>query len=548
MKKLLPLLLIVFFLSACQQDLILPDLSGKTETEAITLIEELGLVADVQYELDITVNHGDFIRYEIGFVAGRKVQKGDTITIYIADNGTILPDLTGKNEEEVKSTLDDLGANYILRYEFKQSNDDYEFSRFLDYTAGQLLPTGQTLTVYITWNGSLLPELDQMLKGDIIAALEYEFIQNYTFEYLINDEFEEDSFAGYKDLTAGMPAPETETITVYLYKNTFTDDYDSTLFFSKYLHGEGNNRAIEIFNPTNATIDLTEYHVALFLNGSKTVSHRIDLQGTLEPSKTFIIAYRGSNATVTSKANILSNVLQFDGNDTIQLRYKNNTYIDTIFDIGNQLFLMQNEHFIRSENVMNGNRTFILNEWDGYIPSYLAPLGTHPIQKPTILEINLTYLNNTWGNPTVSGMVEVVLSGISDGDTASFSPGFEGDARVRFLGVDTPETFFYEDPDRAPEPWGLEAKAYTTSVLTAPNVQIYLQSDPYLGAVETNGRSLGYVWVSGVLLNYEIVRHGFSYNYLSTNTKLVYGNRYLYRWFQDAERYARENQLGIHSS
>jgi len=542
MKKLLPLLLIVFFLSACQQDILLPDLSGKTEAEAVATIENLGLVADVQYELDITVDHGDFIRYEIGFVQGRKVQKGSTITLYIADNGTILPDLSGKTEDEIKTILDDLGALYTLRYEFKQSNDDYEFSRYLNFSAGQLLPTNQTLTVFITWNGSLLPELNNMLKGDIIAALEYEFIQNYVFEYIVNDDYEEDSFAGYKDLTTGMPAPEIGTITVYLYKNTFTDDDDITLFFSKYLHGEGNNRAIEIYNPTNSTIDLTDYHIAIFLNGSKTISHRIDLPGTLASGETFIVAYRGSGLAVTNKANVLSNILQFDGNDTIQLRYKNNTYIDTIFDIGNQLFLMQNEHFIRSEHVMNGNRTFILNEWDAYVPSYVAPLGTHPIQKPTILEINTSYLSNSWGNPTVSGMVEVVLTGINDGDTASFAPGFEGTSRVRFLGVDTPETFPVADP------WGPEAKAYTTSILTAPNVQIYLQSDPYLGATETYGRSLGYVWVSGVLLNYEIIRHGYSYNYLSTDTKLVYGNRYLYRWFQDAERYARENKLGIHST
>ncbi len=138
-------------------------------------------------------------------------------------------------------------------------------------------------------------------------------------------------------------------------------------------------------------------------------------------------------------------------------------------------------------------------------------------------------------------MVLVTLVNINDGDTASFTPGFLDDARVRFLGVDTPETYPVADP------WGPEAKAYTTSILTQPGATIYLQSDPYLGATETYGRSLGYVWVNGVLLNYEIIRHGYSYNYLSSDTKLVYGNRYLYRWFQDAEKYARENNLGIHS-
>jgi hypothetical protein len=27
---------------------------------------------------------------------------------------------------------------------------------------------------------------------------------------------------------------------------------------------------------------------------------------------------------------------------------------------------------------------------------------------------------------------------------------------------------------------------------------------------------------------------------------LVFDNRYLYRWFQDAEKFAKENNLGVH--
>lgn len=541
MRKLIPILLIMLFIAACQKDLLLPDLSGKTETEAVETIEALGLVPDVQYETDITVTHGSFIRYEVGFVPGKKVEKGDTVTLFISNNGVVLPDLAGKTEEEVIALLDNLEIDYTLAYETKSSNDDYEFSRYLDLNAGDVLPFNQELTVYITWNGSLLPDLTTMLKSEIIDALEYDFIQNYVFEYIVNDEYEEDLFAGYKDLEAGMPAPETGTITIYLYKNSFTDEDDITLFISKYLMGEGNTRAIEIYNPTDAAIDLADYHIALFINGSLSVSNRINLTGLLEPEDTFVIAYRGSVQSVVDKADLVTNVLQFDGNDTIQLRYKNNTYIDTIYDIGNQLFIMVGEHFIRNSSVTNGTRTFVLTEWDAYIPSYIAPLGTHPIEKPEVLDINLTYLNNTWGSTTASGMVQVTLTGINDGDTASFAPGFEGQSRVRFLGVDTPETYPVADP------WGPEAKAYTTSILEQQDAVIYLQSDPYLGATETYGRSLGYVWVNGVLLNYEVIRHGYSYNYLSTDTKLVYGNRYLYRWFQDAERYARENKLGIHS-
>ncbi|MDY0295106.1 MAG: PASTA domain-containing protein [Acholeplasmataceae bacterium] len=542
MRKLIPILFLLLFITACQQDLLLPDLSGKTETEAVQVIEDLGLTPVLAYETDVTVTHGSFIRYEIGFVAGKKVEKGDEITLYIAKNGVILPDLSELTETEVVTQLDALDIDYTIAYEHKYSNDDYEFSRFLDLEAGELLPYDQELTVYITWNGALLPDVTNMLKYEIIDALEYDFIQNYTFEYIVNDDYEEDMFAGYKDLEIGYPAPDDGTITIYLYKNTFTDEDDITLFISKYLMGEANSRAIEIYNPTDAAIDLADYHIALFTNGAMTPSSIVQLEGILASHDTYVLAYRGSSQAVIDKADQQTNLLMFDGNDTIQLRYKNNTYIDTIYEIGNQLFVMVGEHFIRNSSVTGGTRTFKLNEWDAYIPSYVAPLGTHPIQKPETIEINLTYLNNTWGSTTASGMVLVTLSGINDGDTASFSPGFEGDARVRFLGVDTPETYPVADP------WGPEAKAYTTSVLTQPGATIYIQSDPYLGATETYGRSLGYVWVNGLLLNYDLIRHGYSYNYLSNDTKLVYGNRYLYRWFQDAERYARENSLGIHSS
>ena len=250
MRKLIPILLIMLFITACKPDLLLPDLSGKTEAEAVETIEVLGLVPDVEYETDITVTHGSFIRYEVGYVPGKKVELGETITLYIANNGVVLPDLANKTEQEVITALDGLDITYEIMYETKFTNDDYEFSRYLDLNAGDVLPFNQELTVYITWNGSLLPDLSTMLKAEIIDALEYDFIQNYVFEYILNDEFEEDLFAGYKDVEAGQPAPETGTITIYLYKNSFTDEDDITLFISKYLMGEGNTRAIEIYNPT----------------------------------------------------------------------------------------------------------------------------------------------------------------------------------------------------------------------------------------------------------------------------------------------------------
>jgi hypothetical protein len=170
-KALFPIVLfLLILLSACTQDLLLPDLTGKNPEEIQTILETLNLEADIQFEEDQSITHNTFIRYEIGFSAGKKVSAGDIITVYVADNGTILPDLAGKTEAQAKVILDALNFSYDFKYENNFTKNDYDFSRYLGYAAGDLVPNAVVLSVYITWNGSLLPELTDKLKSEVIAA------------------------------------------------------------------------------------------------------------------------------------------------------------------------------------------------------------------------------------------------------------------------------------------------------------------------------------------------------------------------------------------
>jgi len=63
----------------------------------------------------------------------------------------------------------------------------------------------------------------------------------------------------------------------------------SELFISEYAEGWSNNKALEIYNPTNATVDLSQYFVARYSNGStsntssQTLSIGIQLIGMLAP-------------------------------------------------------------------------------------------------------------------------------------------------------------------------------------------------------------------------------------------------------------------------
>ena len=55
------------------------------------------------------------------------------------------------------------------------------------------------------------------------------------------------------------------------------------LFFSEYLEGSGNNKALEIYNGTGAAVDLSGggYAVDFYFNGSASASTKISLEGTV---------------------------------------------------------------------------------------------------------------------------------------------------------------------------------------------------------------------------------------------------------------------------
>jgi len=62
----------------------------------------------------------------------------------------------------------------------------------------------------------------------------------------------------------------------------------SDLFFSEYVEGWSNNKALEIYNPTPNTIDLAAYSISRYSNGGTSPS-TTQLSGTISPYSTFVI-------------------------------------------------------------------------------------------------------------------------------------------------------------------------------------------------------------------------------------------------------------------
>jgi len=62
----------------------------------------------------------------------------------------------------------------------------------------------------------------------------------------------------------------------------------SDLFFSEYIEGWSNNKALEIYNPTANTIDLSAYSISRYSNGGTSPS-TTQLSGTIGPFSTFVV-------------------------------------------------------------------------------------------------------------------------------------------------------------------------------------------------------------------------------------------------------------------
>jgi beta-lactam-binding protein with PASTA domain/endonuclease YncB( thermonuclease family) len=549
------------------QSIELPNLENKTRTEANTILRGLGVNFNLVYETNTSVTENTFLRYDNDLQAGDEVTQDTLVLVVIATEDLVLPDLTGMGQLDMIAALQSRGISYTFDIETNNEVEDQTFSRYdLGFEAGDKISPSFQITVIIGFNTEKLPDLTNMLKGEIEDVLEDLGIL-FEFSYVVNDDFPEDSFKAYTDFEIGDFYPE-EAVEIELYQNTFTDA-EYSLLISKYYDGEDglDNQAIELYNPTDASIDLSDYSLVIYSMGSYDIDYQIELpEIDLGSNETYVIVNSNADSEgLLALADLTSTDLMFDGNDTIQIAYKNGTYIDTIYSINNRDSMFSDELFIRNEEVLSGTRDFNIFEWTAYVNTFIDPIGTHPYDISD--KITFEYTTRNFDDP-LGGMDLVTLDYISDGDTAAFLPGFTGEERVRFLGVNTPETYPVEDP------WGPEAKVYTTTILTYAKTNgksIYIQSDANLSYNDTYGRHLGLVWVdlgedvinidivdssdnliytetlTGViLLNYHLVKNGFSYNYYSTDSELVFDNRYLYRWFQDAEKFAKENNLGVH--
>jgi predicted extracellular nuclease len=162
------------------------------------------------------------------------------------------------------------------------------------------------------------------------------------------------------------------------------------LFFSEYIEGSSNNKALEIYNGTGNAVNLATggYNVFMSFNGG-TTTLTINLTGTVANGDVYVIAHSSASTTILAQADQTNGSGWFNGDDAVVLR-KGTTIVDVIGQIGFRpstewgtgLTSTADNTLRRKDTICtgdsNGSDVFDPSiEWEGFATDTFGGLGTH---------------------------------------------------------------------------------------------------------------------------------------------------------------------------
>ena len=226
------------------------------------------------------------------------------------------------------------------------------------------------------------------------------------------------------------------------------------LFISEYIEGWSNNKALEIYNPTENAIDMTDYRLERYSNGATAAqdNQKTDLTGTIEPGGALVYVLDKQDPDgvdfeapvwdeLAEQADIWlnpvyeeNNTMYFNGNDAMVLRkISTNSPVDIFGVIGEDPGsagwdeVTQNHTLVRRPEVTGGDVNAIdafdvLAVWDSLEVNTFDQLGFHVCDCVTSVEESRAAQVKAFPNPfqdrldllaaqPISGVVVRTLSG-----------------------------------------------------------------------------------------------------------------------------------------
>ncbi|QYJ68401.1 choice-of-anchor J domain-containing protein [Flavobacterium litorale] len=152
----------------------------------------------------------------------------------------------------------------------------------------------------------------------------------------------------------------------------------SELIISEYVEGgdplTGNNRAIELYNGTGSSIDLSNYSIA------RNNETQYSLSGTLADGATYVIANSGADSSTLALADLTisfgeSTAMSFTGDENVNL-YKNFVLIDQVGNAPTGSGTT-NVTLRRKSTITAPSSSYTSSEWDTYSINNIDDLGSH---------------------------------------------------------------------------------------------------------------------------------------------------------------------------
>jgi len=203
------------------------------------------------------------------------------------------------------------------------------------------------------------------------------------------------------------------------------DQKAGDLVISTYVEGSSWNKAIELYNGTGKSVDLSKYSLQKQSNGAGYFGSELKLNGSLATGKSFVIVHKSAAVDLQSKADLLTDsLLQFNGNDAVAL-VRSGVTIDMVgkANAGADVNWGTDVTLQRKSSVTHPVSVFNQDEWTTLPVDFYTMLGSHSmgfllsdpiyIVKDAFVGLKTSYeIENLLPTATYTFNVESVRSGV----------------------------------------------------------------------------------------------------------------------------------------
>jgi DNA/RNA endonuclease YhcR with UshA esterase domain len=263
------------------------------------------------------------------------------------------------------------------------------------------------------------------------------------------------------------------------------------LFFSEYLEGSGNNKVLELYNPTSSAISMGTYEIRRFNNGGTNPSTMTFPSSLSIPAYgTYVIANPSSASTILASADTTSTITYFNGDDALVLMNGTDT-LDIIGVVGVDpgsswpvgTGATANNTLVRKASVSAGQKDWSIGatEWDVYPSNTEIYLGSHasncappPPTFPGVVAIN------TFNSMDASGVADS-LGAMKWVKVVVTSIDFDGNAGY---------SFFAEDATDGINIWNFADKSGYTTPMMGDSLFIHGEVEQFNGLIELKPDSI----------------------------------------------------------